>query len=97
MTYEIRTTLVFDKWFKKLRDRQAVMAIVQRLDRVKTGLLGDVESVGGGVSEMRIFVGKGYRLYFIIQNVEVVLLLCGGDKPSQQRDIIKAKDLAKNL
>ena len=97
MSYESHTTLFFDKWLKKLRDRQAVMAILQRLDRVKAGHLGDVESVGSCVSEMRLFVGKGYRLYFTIQQSEVIFLLCGGDKSSQQRDIKKAKELAKNL
>ncbi len=97
MSYEIHTSLIFDKWLKKLRDRNAVMAILQRFDRVKLGLFGDIESVGGGVNEMRIFVGKGYRLYFVIQKNEIVLLLCGGDKSSQQRDIKKAKELANNL
>ena len=97
MSYEIHTTLIFDKWVKSLKDRKAALAIAKRLDRVMLGHLGDVKAVGDGVSEMRIFVGKGYRLYFTIRNGELIVLLCGGDKSSQQRDIKKAKVLAKNL
>jgi len=81
----------------KLKDRQAAMAIAQRLDRAINGNLGDVKSLCDGVSEMRIFVGQGYRLYFTLRGGELIILLCGGDKSSQQRDIQKAKALAKNL
>jgi len=63
MRYEIEKTELFDKWLKKLRDRKAVLAITQRLDRAIIGNFGDVAPVGEGVSEMRIFVGPGYRLY----------------------------------
>ncbi len=66
MEYEIEKTDLFDKWLKKLRDRQAVVAISKRLGRAKLGNFGDVESVGSGVSEMRIFTGPGYRLYYTI-------------------------------
>lgn len=97
MEYEIHTTTVFDKWLKKLKDRTAVLAILQRIDRVKLGLFGDIKSVGNGVSEMRIFVGQGYRVYFTVCDSKIVLLLCGGDKSSQQRDIKKAVELVKNL
>ncbi len=97
MEYEIHTTTVFDKWLKKLKDRTAVLAILQRIDRVKLGLFGDIKSVGNGVSEMRIFVGQGYRVYFTVCDSNIVLLLCGGDKSSQQRDIKKAVELVKNL
>lgn len=97
MRYEIRTTAVFDDWVYHLKDRQAALAIAKRLDRVSLGNLGDVKPVGGGVSEMRIFVGQGYRLYFTMRGGEVIFLLCGGDKSSQPRDIETAKALARNL
>jgi len=97
MNYEIQMTPLFENWVKNLNDRQAVMAITQRLDRATQGNLGDIASVGDGVSEMRLFVGQGYRLYFTLRGGELVILLCGGDKSSQRRDIQKAKELAKNL
>jgi putative addiction module killer protein len=97
MKYEIRTTKLFDDWVKNLKDRQAALSIAKRLDRVLKGNLGDVASVGDGVSEMRIFTGSGYRLYYTLRGAELIILLCGGDKSTQQRDIQKAKDLAKNL
>ncbi|MGR8953334.1 MAG: type II toxin-antitoxin system RelE/ParE family toxin [Gammaproteobacteria bacterium] len=97
MFYEIRTTDVFDKWASDIKNPEAARAIALRLARVRAGNLGDVISVGEGISEMRIFVGKGYRLYFTIRGGDLVILLCGGDKSSQQRDINKAKELAKNL
>lgn len=97
MNYEIQTTDVFDKWSEKLKDRQAAMAIAMRLARVANGNFGDTKIIGDGVSELRIFVGPGYRIYFTIRNNEIIILLCGGDKSTQQRDIEKAKELAKNL
>ena len=93
----IQTTAVFEDWVKNLKDRQAVLAITQRLDRATKGNLGNIASVGGGVSEMRLFVGQGYRLYFTMRGGELVILLCGGDKSSQQRNIKKAKEMANNL
>lgn len=97
MEYEIHATDVFNEWSASIKDRQAAMAIAKRLDRAASGNLGDVKSVGDGISEMRLFVGKGYRLYFTFRKGALIFLLCGGDKSSQQRDIIKAKELAKNL
>ncbi|WP_019671618.1 type II toxin-antitoxin system RelE/ParE family toxin [Psychrobacter lutiphocae] len=91
--YQIRTTEYFDKWLKKLRDRQAVKAILIRLTRAEAGNLGDIKSVGNHISEMRIFVGAGYRLYFTIKGDTVIFMLCGGDKSSQQRDIEKAIEI----
>ena len=95
MRYEIEKTEVFDKWLKKLRDRKAVLAIANRLDRAITGNFGDVASVGEGISEMRIFVGPGYRLYYTIRKHTIILMLCGGDKSTQEKDIQKAKKIAK--
>lgn len=97
MSYEILITDTFKKWLSKVADRQARKAINIRLARAEAGNLGDTKSVGGAVSEMRIFVGKGYRLYFTIRNGKLVILLCGGDKSSQSRDIQQAKDILKDL
>lgn len=97
MTYKVRRTEVFNKWLKKLRDRQAVQAILKRIDRATAGNLGDVAPVGEGVSEMRVFVGKGYRVYFVTQGDVLIILLSGGDKSTQSNDIKQAKVLAENL
>lgn len=68
---------------EKLKDRQAVKAIAIRMDRAILGKLGDIKPVGKGISEMRIFVGKGYRVYFVIRNNSLLILPCGGDNSSQ--------------
>lgn len=96
MQYEVETTAVFDKWLQELKDRQAVLAIAKRLGRVRLGNFGDVSPVGGGVSEMRFFIGPGYRLYYVIQGEKMIVMLCGGDKSSQEKDIKKAKEMAKD-
>ena len=95
MRYEIEKTEIFDRWLLKLRDRKAVLAITQRLDRATVGNFGDVAPVGEGVSEMRIFVGPGYRLYYTIRKNIIILMLCGGNKSTQEKDIKKAKKMAK--
>ncbi len=97
MIYEIETTDSFNKWLLKLRDKQAIRAIGMRMLRAEEGDLGDVASVGGPVSEMRIFVGKGYRVYFTVREGRLILLLNGGDKSSQARDIRRAKDMLDEL
>lgn len=97
MRYEIEKTELFDTWLKKLRDRKAVLAITQRLDRAVVGNFGDVAPVGEGVSEMRIFVGPGYRLYYTIRKRTIILMLCGGDKSTQEKDIKKAKRMVKSI
>jgi putative addiction module killer protein len=97
MRYEIEKTELFDKWLKKLRDRKAVLAITQRLDRAIVGNFGDIAPVGEGVSEMRIFVGPGYRLYYTIRKRTIILMLCGGDKSTQEKDIKKAKKMVKSI
>jgi putative addiction module killer protein len=91
---EIRQTAEFAKWLASLRDRKARARIAVRIDRMAIGNPGDVKSVGGGVSEMRITYGPGYRVYFTRRGDVLVLLLCGGDKSSQARDIVAAKALA---
>ena len=91
---ELRRTDEFAKWLKKLRDADAKSRINLRVRRIAlTGNLGDYKPVGEGVCELRIDYGPGYRLYFALRGSEIVLLLIGGDKTSQQRDIKKAKEL----
>lgn len=80
----------FTEWLNSLRDRQARARIRTRVARVQIGNLGDYKTVGGGVCELRIAYGPGYRLYFHRDGDVIVLLLCGGDKSSQERDIIMA-------
>ena len=84
----------FNRWLGGLGDRRAVARINQRLNRVANGLLGDVQTVGEGVSEMRIHYGPGYRLYYVREDENMFVLLCGGDKSSQRRDIEWAKQMA---
>ena len=97
MRYEIEKTTEFDQWLKRLKDRQAVLAISMRLTRIALGNFGDARHVGNGVHELRLFVGPGYRVYYTFKNGSVVLLLIGGDKSSQVRDIRMAKALAKKI
>lgn len=90
----IQQTDTFSRWLRALRDLQAKAGILRRLSRAHAGNLGDVKSVGDGVSEMRVDIGPGYRLYFTRRGDALILLLCGGDKSSQTRDIMLAKKLA---
>ena len=92
--YTILRSATFDRWLRRLRNRQAVTRIVARLLAAEDGHLGDVKSVGGGVSEMRIQQGPGYRIYFITRGTDLIVLLCGGDKDSQRRDIERAQRMA---
>ena len=93
----IQTTEIFNDWFCGLRDKQAKHRIQMRIDRAEDGNFGDCKPVGAGVSEMRIHVGTGYRVYFTQVGLEIFILLAGGDKSSQQADIDTALDLAKQL
>jgi putative addiction module killer protein len=92
--FELIRSATFDKLLSGLRDRRAVARIAARLDRLAAGNSGDAEPVGEGVSELRINYGPGYRVYFIRQGPVLVILLCGGDKSSQGRDIRLARALA---
>jgi putative addiction module killer protein len=92
---EIRQTDAFRDWLHDLRDVLAVKAIKRRIARVQIGLFGDAKGVGNGVCELRIDHGPGYRVYFARRGDMVVLLLCGGDKGSQGRDIARARVLAR--
>jgi putative addiction module killer protein len=83
----------YTEWFRRLRDIAAKTSIGKRLRRVEAGNFGDCKAVGEGVSELRIDTGAGYRVYFGLHGAVMVILLCGGDKSSQDRDITKAKAL----
>src|SRR5579872_2164860 len=91
---DIRRTEEFNSWLIRLKDRTVRQRILVRLDRLATGNPGDVKPVGSGISEMRIDYGPGYRIYFTQRGSVVVILLCGGDKSTQARDIQRAKQLA---
>ena len=95
--YQVKRTEQFDDWMNDLRDTNAKSRINNRLKHVELGNLGDSKSVGDGVFEMRIDYGPGYRLYYMNVNDEVIFLLIGGDKSTQQRDIEKAKEIKKEL
>lgn len=92
---EVIQSATFERWLQSLHDRRAVARINIRLANVRLGNLGDTRRVGNGVFEMRIHYGPGYRLYFMREGETVVVLLCGGDKNTQKRDIQHAKQLAK--
>jgi putative addiction module killer protein len=94
---ETRQTLTFSDWLNNLRDIRAKTRIAIRIARIEAGLMGDTKSVGDGVSEVRIDFGPGYRLYFTRRGEELIILLCGGDKGSQARDIAKAKEMVAQL
>ncbi|WOF44257.1 type II toxin-antitoxin system RelE/ParE family toxin [Sphingopyxis indica] len=94
---QFQRTPQFDKWLRTLRDRLARSRIVDRLDRLAFGHVGDAKSVGGGVFELRFAFGPGYRLYYMWKGDKLILLLLGGDKDSQVRDIARAKTLAKEI
>lgn len=94
---EVRQTALFAAWLDGLTDPRAAERIAQRIVRLQSGLLGDVKPVGGGVSELRIDHGPGYRVYFVQRGRVLIILLCGGDKRSQRRDIERAKALAADL
>ena len=94
---EIRSTEVFLKWLRGLRDSRAKARIQIRVDRMSLGNPGDVSPVGEGVSEMRINYGPGYRVYFASRGKILIVLLCGGDKRTQDRDIKQAIKMAAEL
>lgn len=95
--YRLQETAVFSRWLKNLRDLQARAAVALRLRQVAAGHLGDVKSVGGGVFELRWQLGPGYRVYFCHRGDRIVLLLAGGDKSTQARDIMRAQKLVKEI
>lgn len=94
---EVRQTTVFSDWMTRLLDHRARAKIAARIDRLALGNPGDVKPVGEGISELRIDYGPGYRVYFTRLNKVLILLLCGGNKSTQNKDIKTAKELAANL
>jgi len=92
---EIIQSETFRRWLLKLRDQRVKGFIEARLFRLSRGIFGDTDVVGEGVSELRIHVGPGYRIYYLKHGVAIVVLLCGGDKGSQKRDIAAAQKLAR--
>ena len=95
--FEVQKTDEFDEWLSKLADQKAQAKIVSRVERLGLGNPGDVRSVGAGISEMRVPYGPGYRVYFKRTDKTIVLLLCGGDKSTQDKDIKRAKEIAAEL
>ncbi|MBR4399195.1 MAG: type II toxin-antitoxin system RelE/ParE family toxin [Fibrobacter sp.] len=91
--FQIKKTEYFSKWQEKLKDKRTCAKIENRITQTKLGNFGDFKFVGDGIYEMRIHYGPGYRIYYTIENDVVVLLLVGGDKSTQQKDIEKAKEL----
>ena len=91
---ELKQTETFRKWRTRLKDERARILVASRLDRLAFGLAGDVEPVGQGVSELRIHHGPGYRIYFQKRGSTIIVLLCGGDKSTQAKNIKAAKRLA---
>ena len=94
---EIRQTALYSKWFDGLRDRAARVRILNRIRRLSLGNSGDTKSVGGGVSELRIDYGPGYRIYYVLREHTLIVLLAGGDKSTQNRDIKAAIKLSDAL
>jgi putative addiction module killer protein len=95
--HEVFKTASFDTWLRNLRDRHAAARVQARIDRLAVDNPGDVKPVGSGISEMRIGYGPGYRVYFMHRGAVIIVLLCGGDKTTQQADIQEAKELASAL
>ncbi len=95
--YEVQQTSIFAQWLRSLRDTTAKGRIIARIERLQLGNLGDTKSVGDGVHELRMTFGPGYSVYFAWRGEQIVLLLCGGDKGSQSRDIDRARRIASEL
>jgi putative addiction module killer protein len=91
---EVRQTTEFSDWLHRLKDANAVARIVARIRRMELGNPGDARSVGGGVMEMRVDYGPGYRVYYVHRGAEIVILLCAGDKRTQPQGIKQARALA---
>ncbi len=94
---QIYKTPQFNKWLTKLRDNKARVVIDKRLKQLETGYYGDYKAIGDSVYELRFHLNSGYRIYFTERSGEIVVLLAGGDKSSQSRDIKKAIELSKNI
>jgi putative addiction module killer protein len=94
---EVRETATFSNWLSGLRDARAKAEVARRVRRLALGNSGDVKPVGDGVSELRIHYGPGYRVYYVQRGSILIILLCGGDKSSQAKDVARARELAKEV
>ena len=97
MTYELKSSELFEKWLAKLKDQSGKIKILARLDRVQNGNFGDCKQIGEELYELRFFFGPGYRVYYTIKRNTVVILLAGGDKATQTQNIEKARILLNEL
>ncbi len=97
MNYELKSTGQYDKWFRKLKDASAKIKILARLSRIENGNFGDHKQIDTTLYELRFLFGPGYRVYYTIHGTTVVLLLAGGDKSTQQKDIRAAKNMLKEM
>jgi len=95
--YLIKQTDMFSKWLARLKDIQGKVSILRRMERVKEGNFGDHKSVSKDISELRISIGPAYRVYYTKKDDEIVILLVGGDKSTQSKDIEKAQQICKEL
>lgn len=97
MRYEIISTSSFDKWLQGLKDRTTKNKVLARIDRIQNGNFGDFKSLGDDLFELRFFFGGGLRIYYTIRDHQIVLLLSGGSKSNQNRDIEKARQMIQEL
>ncbi len=97
MHYELRSTDHFNRWLARIKDRATRLRIVRRIDAMAAGFFGDHKAIGAQLFELRLFFGPGYRIYYTIQGREMIFLLAGGDKSSQQQDIKLAAELLRQL
>ena len=95
--YQVRQTDIFARWLVKLKDRKATARLLARIESLRQGNAGDSKSLGSGLHELRVHAGPGYRVYFTRRSGLVILLLCGGDKSSQSRDIARARKILNDL
>lgn len=95
--FEVERTSEYEAWYRSIRDRVVQGRITMRIERVQLGNFGDAKSLGDGVHELRLKFGPGYRIYFMQRRERIILLLCGGDKGGQARDIARAKRMAWEL
>ncbi len=95
--YQVQQTDIFAKWLFKLKDQKAAAKILVRLESLRQGNTGDSKSLGTGLHELRIHFGPGYRIYYIRKAGLIILLLCGGDKASQSKDVVRARKALASL
>ena len=95
--YEVVLTDDFSNWLDSIKDSKTQKAVVKRIRTISLGTFGDVRSLDNGLFEAKIHYGPGYRLYFVNYGQRIIIMLCGGEKSSQSRDIKKARDMAKDL